>query len=88
VTVADKPLVLANDLVATWEKSWIAPVQQFALDGGAKKLWTREEQAAAGDSTRLLTQDDPPPQTIFRLAARKGAPVLVNVRLPYATSTK
>lgn len=88
VTIADKPLVLANDLVATWEKSWMAPVQQFALEGGAKKLWTREEQASAGDATRLLKQDDPPPQTIFRLAAKKGAPVLVNVRLPYATSTK
>ena len=88
VTIADKPLVLANDLVATWEKSWMAPVQQFALEGGAKKLWTREEQASAGDATRLLKQDDPPPQTIFRLAAKKGAPVLVNLRLPYATSTK
>ena len=88
VTIADKPLVLAKDVVATWEKSWTSPVQQFALEGGVKKLWTREEQAAAGDATRLLKQDDPPPQTIFRLAAKKGAPVLVNLRLPYATSTK
>ena len=88
VAIADKPLVLATDVVATWEKSWMAPVQQFALEGGVKKLWTREEQAAGGDGTRLLKQDDPPPQTIFRLAAKKGAPVLVNVRLPYATSTK
>lgn len=88
MTIGDKPLVLAHDLVASWEKSWAAPVQQFALDGGVKRLWTREEQAAAGDATRLLKQDDPPPQTIFRLAAKKGSPVLVNVRLPYATSTK
>ena len=84
VAVADKPLVLARDLVARWEKAWAAPVQQFALDGGAKKLWTREEQAAAGEATRLLKQDDPPPQTLFRLSARRGAPILVNVRLPFA----
>ena len=88
VTIGDKPMVLASDVIATWEKSWLAPVQQFALEGGVKKLWTREEQAAAGDATRLLKQDDPPPQTIFRLAAKKGAPILVNVRLPYATSAK
>lgn len=88
VTIGDKPLVLANDLVASWEKSWAAPVQQFALDGGVKRLWTRQEQAAAGDGTRLLKQDDPPPQTIFRLTAKKGTPVLVNVQLPYATTTK
>ena len=69
-------------------ESWRAPVQQFALEGGVKKLWTREEQAAAGDATRLLKQDDPPPQTIFKVAAKEGAPVLVNVRLPYATSAK
>jgi hypothetical protein len=88
VAIADKPAVLANDVVASWEKLWTAPVQQFALEGGVKKLWTREEQAAAGDATRLLKQDDPPPQTIFRLAAKKGTPLLVNVRLPYATTSK
>ena len=86
VTVADKPLVLEKELVGSWEKSWGGPVQQFALTGGVKRLWTREEQASASDGTRLLKQDDPPPQTIFRLAAKKGSPVLVNVRLPYATT--
>jgi hypothetical protein len=88
VTIGDKPMVLAKELVAGWEKSWNAPVQQFALDGGAKQVWTREEKAAAGDGTRLLKQDDPPPQTIFRLSVKKGSPVLVNVKLPYATTTK
>ena len=88
VTIGDKPMVLAPDVVAGWEKTWSASVQQFALEGGVKKLWTREEQAAAGDATRLLKQDDPPPQTIFRVASKKGAPILVNVRLPYATTSK
>ena len=85
IAITDKPAVLAKDVVAGWEKNWSAPFQQFALEGGAKKVWTREEQAAASDATRLLKQDDPPPQTIFRLAAKRGAPILVNVRLPYAS---
>ena len=88
IAIGEKPLVLAKEVVSGWEKSWTAPVQQFALTGGAKRLWTREEQASAGDATRLLKQDDPPPQTIFRLTASKGSPVLVNVRLPYATPAK
>ena len=88
LTIGDSPMVLAADIVTAWEKSWGASVQQFALEGGVKKLWTREEQAASGDATRLLKQDDPPPQTIFKVAAKKGAPILVNVRLPYATKTE
>jgi Domain of unknown function (DUF4384) len=88
VTIGDKPLMLARDLVASWEKSWSAPVQQFAQEGGSKKVWTRAEQAAAADGTRLLTQDDPAPQTIFRVAVKRGAPVMVDVRLPYATSNR
>jgi hypothetical protein len=88
LTIGDKPLVLARDLVASWEKSWAAPVQQFAQEGGAKRLWTKQEQAAAADAARLLTQEDPAPQTIFRVTGKKGGPVLVNVRLPYATSTR
>jgi hypothetical protein len=87
VSISDKPLSLPAATVAGWEKAWSASVQQFALEGGVKQLWTREEQAAGGDGTRLLKQDDPPPQTIFRIAAKKGAPILVNVRLPYATSS-
>lgn len=87
VTIGDGPLRLAPDLVRSWEKSWTTPVQQFAQEGG-KRLWTRQEQVAASDLTRLLTQEDPAPQTIFRLAAKKGSPILVNVRLPYAASDR
>jgi len=86
VTIGDKALVLAKETVAKWENAWAAPFQQFALEGGAKKLWTKAEQAAASDATRLLKQDDPPPQTLFRLSARRGTPILVNVRLPYTPS--
>lgn len=86
LTVTDKPAVLPTDQVASWERSWGAPTQQFGQEGGAKRAWTREEQSAAADGTRLLTQDDPAPQTIFRVAAKAGSTVLVNVRLPYATA--
>ena len=86
LTIGDKPLKLAADVVASWERSWSAAVQQFVQEGG-NRAWTQREQAAAADGARLLTQDDPAPQTIFHVAAKKGAPVLVNVKLPYAASS-
>jgi hypothetical protein len=56
--------------------------------GGFEPIWTRQEQTAASDSTRLLTQEDPAPQTIFRVAVKKGSPVFVNMKLPYAASNR
>ena len=87
VTIGDAPLKLSPDLVRSWEKSWSVPVQQFAQEGG-QRLWTRQEQTAAANLTRLLTQEEPAPQTLFRIAAKKGTPVLVNVRLPYPASDR
>lgn len=87
VPIGDNALELPRDLVEGWEKSWSVPVQQFVQDGG-RKTWTRQEQTAAADRTRLLTQDDPAPQTVYRVAPRTGAPVLVNVTLPYAASDR
>jgi hypothetical protein len=86
LAIGAAPLKLPPDRVLSWEKTWAAPAQSFTQDGGAGKIWTRQEQQAATETTRLLTQDDPAPQTIFRVAAKKGTPVLVNVKLPYATS--
>lgn len=85
LTIGDKAVILPQALLASWEQSWGAPVQQFVQEG-SKATWTRQEQTAAADRERLLTQEDPAPQTLFRVAAKKGAPVLVSVRLPYATS--
>jgi hypothetical protein len=87
LTIGDKPLMLRPDLLASWQKTWGAPVEQFVQEGG-KGVWTRLEQSAAADRERLLTQDDPAPQTLFRVAAKKGSPILVDVRLPYATSDR
>jgi hypothetical protein len=78
---------LPQALIESWQKQWTAPVQRLVQEGG-RRTWTPEEQRAAADPSRLLTQDDPAPQTIFRVAARKGAPLLVNLKLPYAASDR
>ncbi len=83
VSVTDAPRKLAPAEVARWERDWGGPVEQLALEGGAAQPWTATEQQAGQDAPRLLTQDDPPPQTVFRVKAAAGAPVLVTIRLPY-----
>ena len=87
VAVTEKVAQLSDASVAAWQKAWGAPAQKFVQNGG-KLVWTRQEQNAAADGTRLLTQDDPAPQTIFRVPARKGVPLLVNVTLPYAAAER
>ncbi|MGD0438413.1 MAG: hypothetical protein ABSB86_18295 [Bryobacteraceae bacterium] len=84
ITIGENALALSNAQVAAWEKQWgSAKPEVFELTGGVGKTWTRVEQDAAADGTRLLTQDDPPPQTVYRVAVKPGAPLAVEVRLHY-----
>jgi hypothetical protein len=84
ITIGENALALSNAQVAAWEKQWGSTKPDvFELTGGAGKTWTRAEQDAAAEGTRLLTQDDPPPQTVYRVAVKPGAPLAVEVRLRY-----
>ena len=87
VALAPQAAKLPVAAVEKWEKAWAAPVEEFTQEG-SRAAWTKQEQAAAADGTRLLTQEDPAPQTLFRIAAKKGVPVLVHVKLPYAASDR
>jgi hypothetical protein len=82
-------LKLTDEQAARWEKEWgAAQVERFELTGGNGKTWTRAEQQAAAGGTRLLTQEDPPPQTVYRVAIKQDEPLLVKVRLRYASAAK
>ena len=79
-----KPLALSVSQVADWQQEWgRGRVGVFELKGGAGKSWTRAEQMAAADGTRLLTQDEPPPQTVYRVEGNGAGPLLVTVKLRY-----
>jgi hypothetical protein len=83
VTIGPKALTLTNEQVQKWEQEWSARTETFDLAGGAGKAWTKAEQEAGADGTRHLTQEDPEPQTIYRVAVKPGAPLLVKVGLRY-----
>jgi hypothetical protein len=83
ITIGAKPLLLSSQQVAQWEEQWGSFTEKFEMAGGVGKSWTRAEQEAGANATRQLTQDDPGPQTIYRVAVKQGAPLLVNVELRY-----
>ena len=84
ITIGAKPLRLSSQQVAQWEEQWGAFTEKFEMAGGVGKSWTRAEQEAGANATRQLTQDDPGPQTIYRVAVKQGAPLLVKVELRYS----
>lgn len=95
IIVAPKPLVNADKLgkgstrlqrvqVESWLKQWETSVLKFEMNGGAGQVMTPVEQSAAQQDSVLLTQEDPAPQTVFRLAAKPGNPLLITVPLKFA----
>jgi hypothetical protein len=88
VTIGDKPIALSAELVSKWEHASSSEIQRFEMTGGAGKTWTKAEQEAGLDGTRLLTQDDPGPQTIYRVTANGDEPILVKVGLKYRAASR
>ena len=83
VTVGANAFALTNEQVQQWEQQWSAQSETLDLTGGAGQTWTKAEQEAGASGMRYLTQADPEPQTIYRVAAKPGTPLLVKVGLRY-----
>ncbi len=80
VSIGDRRLKLTEAQVEQWEKKWKAKTQRLDAKGQAGKAYTgAEKDAGAGKSQ--LTHDDPVPQTMYRVDAKPGAPLLVEFRL-------
>lgn len=74
---------LDRALVEAWERQWSATIERFEMVDGAGKTYTRAEKEAGAEG-RLLTQEDELPQTLFRVVARPGSPLMVAVPLRIA----
>jgi len=71
---------LESKMVEQWEKQWGAPFERFEMIGGAGKTYTKAEKEA-GVEGRLLTQEDELPQTLYRINAKTGSPIVIAVPL-------
>jgi Domain of unknown function (DUF4384) len=83
VTVPANAERLDPSLVAQWETQWAAAAERLELVGGAGRVYTGIERDAAAQG-RLLTQDDELPQTLYRVLAPPGSPVVISVLLEIA----
>ena len=81
--IADQPIKLAQQQIASWEKLYGGTAEILELVGGAGRTWTNEEKLAGMANGRQLTQGGPPPQTVYRVARKAGSPLLVTVPLMY-----
>lgn len=84
LAVGAEPVKVAAEKILQWEKDWGGRAEQFELEGGAGLPYTKAEKTAGGDASRMLTQGDPLPQTVLRMDAKPGSPVLVKVLLRIA----
>jgi hypothetical protein len=87
VTIGAQPVQLTATQMANWESRGSESVQRLEMVGGVGRAWSRAEQRAAADGTRLLTQEDPSPQTLFRMVVGQPDLIVVNVTLPQSRGT-
>lgn len=81
IRIGRSPLKLTAAQVEGWIKAWSAPFERLELNDGAGQAYTAAEQAAGVNTSRQLTQDEPLPQTIYRIAALPGKPLLITLPL-------
>src|SRR5581483_2826166 len=70
--IADQPIKLAEQQMASWEKLYGGVAETLELVGGVGRTWTNEEKLAGMANGRQLTQGGPPPQTVYRVARKTG----------------
>jgi len=79
-----EPIKVPAEKLAAWEKDWGGSTERFELEGGGGLPYSNAEKVAGESGSRMLTQSDPLPQTILRVTAKPGSPVLVKVVLRIA----
>lgn len=79
-----EPIRVSSDKLSAWEKDWTGTTEQFELEGGGGMPYSDAEKVAGRPGSRMLTQKDPLPQTIFRVNAKPGSPVLIRLVLRIA----
>ena len=83
IVLSDDAVPMAAALAVDLESRGAGSVERLELVGGEGRAWSRAEQQAGADVTRLLRQDDPPPQTLFRVSVKQPELIAVNLVLAH-----
>jgi len=79
-------LLISADQIAQWKKHCGCTSAKLEAPGTAGSPYTLAEKTAS-NSEKKLTQDDPLPQTMYRLDARPGQPLFVELQLQVGPSS-
>jgi len=82
--LGSKSIKLLPQQFEEWQKQWTTSASKFEMEGGPGQSMTSAEQSAARQGSPLLTQEDPVPQTVYRVAIKPEAPLLIVVPLKFA----
>src|SRR5262249_52265307 len=77
------PVLLDPASFATWQKNAVTKAERYDLEGGTGMTLSEAEDKAGADRTNSVTQDDPLPQTLYRVSAKPGTPVLIEIPLKF-----
>jgi hypothetical protein len=77
------PVSLDPALYASLEKKAATKAERYELEGGAGKTITESENKAGTDRQNKVTQSDPMPQTLYRINAKPGSPVMIEIPLEF-----
>jgi hypothetical protein len=80
VKVGEQPWQVPAEMYASWEKQWSVKADCMEMEEGGVTVTAKENKAGA-DKKMQLTQDDPLPQTLYRVDARPGHPMMVEIPL-------
>jgi hypothetical protein len=83
LTIGPKALALSEATVAEWEKAASAQVTVHRATDTVGAGYAAAEHEASEPGARLLTHEDPLPQTLYRVVARPGQPVMIRVLLTF-----
>jgi hypothetical protein len=83
VKIGSQPFRLDTSVYKEWEKQWAAKAERFELEGGAGQAWTPQEKQAGAGQDGALTQSDPTPQSLYRVSAPPGSPVILEIPLQF-----
>jgi hypothetical protein len=83
VQIGNQPFRLDSAAYQGWEKQWAAKAERFELEGGAGQVWTPKEKQAGAGTDATLTQSDPTPQSLYRVSAPPGSPLILEIPLRF-----
>ncbi len=81
-----KAPVVEESRLLEWQKKYGSVMEHLEMNGGAGTAMTVAEIKSGADA-KVLTQDDPQPQSIYRVKAKPGEPIVVALPLPLAVSS-